>query len=96
MKIRQKTKRMLVLILAFAMAMTTVPINGKAVGKKNAANKILLSSNKITLIKGKAKTLKVKNIPLSKVSQKVTWISSNRGTADVSSKGKVRAKKAGK
>lgn len=96
MKIRQKTKRMLVLILAFAMAMTSVPVNGKAFGKKKTANKILLSSNKITMIKGKSKVLKVKNISSSKVSQKVTWISSNKKIADVTSKGKVKAKKAGK
>lgn len=50
-----------------------------------------LSSDDITLEAGKTKTLKVKG-----GSKKVTWKSQNQKVADVSGKGVVKAKKAGK
>lgn len=50
-----------------------------------------LSSNSVTLKEGEEKTLKVKG-----TNESVTWKSSNKSVASVSSKGVVKAKKAGK
>ena len=48
----------------------------------------------MTLLKGKSETLAVIRNPIS-ATEKITWTSSNKKVATVSSKGKVTAKKAG-
>ncbi len=50
-----------------------------------------LSSNSVTLKEGEEKTLKIKG-----TNESVTWKSSNKSVSSVSSKGVVKAKKAGK
>ena len=57
----------------------------------NAASKVKLNKTKATITVGKTVTLKVKN-----TKKKVKWSSSNKRIATVSSKGKVKGKKAGK
>ena len=65
-----------------------VTINVQKAKKK----KISLSKTKLTLTVGKKSTLKLKNATASKVK----WSSSKKSVASVSSKGVVKAKKAGK
>ena len=55
-----------------------------------AASKVKLNKKKVTLYVGKTTTLKLKG-----TKQKIKWSSSNKTIATVSSKGKVKAKKAG-
>lgn len=62
---------------------------------KNAVKKIKLTG-KTTLKKGKSTTIKAKFTPAKNISKELTWISSNKKIATVSSKGKVTAKKKGK
>lgn len=62
---------------------------------KNAVKKIKLTG-KTTLKKGKSTTIKAKFTPAKNISKELTWTSSNKKIATVSSKGKVTAKKKGK
>lgn len=62
---------------------------------KNAVKKIKLTG-KTTLKKGKSTTIKAKFTPAKNISKELTWISSNKKIATISSKGKVTAKKKGK
>lgn len=55
-----------------------------------AASKVKLNKKKVTLYVGNTTTLKLKG-----TTQKIKWSSSNKSIATVSSKGKVKAKKAG-
>ncbi len=79
-----KLKRTLTLLLAFVMVLTLSPIQA------NAAKKVKLNKNKLSLYVGKTYTLKLKNNK-----SKVKWTSSKKTVATVSSKGKVKAKKKG-
>lgn len=62
---------------------------------KVAIKKIKLNKKKITLKKGKKYQLKVTKSP-AKASGKLTWKSSKKKVATVTTKGKVKAKKKGK
>ena len=73
-----------------AKASCTVQVQKGKVTTKS----ISLSSKKMTLLKGKSATLAVTRNPIS-ATEKITWTSSNKKVATVSSKGKVTAKKAG-
>ena len=73
-----------------AKASCTVQVQKGKVTTKS----ISLSSKKMTLLKGKSETLAVIRNPIS-ATEKITWTSSNKKVATVSSKGKVTAKKAG-
>lgn len=63
---------------------------------KVAVKSVKLSAKKLTLKKGKKKTLKVKFNPSNATNKKVTFKTSNKKVATVSSKGVVKAKKKGK
>lgn len=69
------------------------PVSSDAAGKK--ATSIKLSATSKTLYAGKTFTLKVKSVKPSNASKAVTWSSSNKKVAIVTSKGKVTAKSAG-
>ena len=79
-----KMKRMFTICLAILMALTLIfPVNAEA------ASKVKLNKTKLTLEVGKTATLKLKGAKVKK------WSSSNKKVVTVSSKGKVKAKKAG-
>ncbi|MGN1168148.1 MAG: S8 family serine peptidase [Lachnospiraceae bacterium] len=61
-----------------------------------AVSKIRLNKTNVTMKAGKTFKLKVKITPKNAVSKKVTYHSSNEKYASVSSKGVIKAKKAGK
>ena len=63
--------------------------------KKVVTKKLTINKKKATVKKGKSIQLTVKRNPIS-ATEKITWTSSNKKIATVSSKGKVKAKKAGK
>ena len=60
--------------------------------KGTAARSIALNKTKLTLMKGKSQTLKIKRIRPLGASSRVKWTSSNKKVAVVNSKGKVTAK----
>lgn len=73
----------------------------KSLSGSNSSKTIKVKKLKITnapkkLKAGKSKTLKVKVAPSNATKKSVTWKSSNKKYATISSKGKVTAKKAGK
>ena len=72
------------MILTFAITVALFPIH------TDAAKKLELNKQKLTLFVGKSYTLKLKNNK-----SKVKWSSSKAKIATVSSKGKVRAKRKG-
>ena len=76
------------LIMVAGLAITSTPNSASAAGKMK------LSKTKLSLKVGKSKTLKLKKG--AKSIGRVKWKSSNKKVAVVSSKGKVKAKKAGK
>lgn len=76
---------LMIIFCAFIMPMTLTQNNSV-----QAASKVKLSATSKILIKGTTYTLKVKN-----TKRKVTWSSSNKKIATVSSKGKVKAVKTG-
>ncbi len=67
----------------------------KVVNGTVKTKKLTLSSKKVTLKKGKKTTLTVTRNPIS-ATDKLTWSSSNKKIATVSSKGTIKAKKKGK
>lgn len=82
---KMKSKRMVCLLLVFAMALVMSPA-AEAQAKKKAA----LNKKKAVLTVGQSLQLKVKNNK-----KKVKWSSSKKKVASVSKKGKVKALKAG-
>lgn len=77
----------------FTFKMSSTPVSSKTskTSKKTVKKvSVKLNAKKITLKKGKTKTLK-----LFGTKKKVTWSSSNRKIASVSAKGKVKALKKG-
>ncbi len=92
-----KLRKVMTLIVAFAMAFTVFGY-GFAVQADAATakpKKITLTANYKTVdIKGKV-TVKVKSVSPAKASKAVTWKSSNKKIATVSSKGVVTGKKKG-
>lgn len=90
----KKTKRFVgAVCLAIVMAMVAPSIVPGLAGVETveAATKVKLNKTKVTLYVGKSVQLKVKG-----TTKKVTWKSSNKKVATVTSKGKVTAKKKGK
>jgi len=79
----KKAAKLLSIILAVVVLFVSFPIQTEAATVK-------LNKTKATLYIGKTTTLKVKG-----TSEKVTWTSSNKKVATVSSKGKVTGKKTG-
>lgn len=94
MKITKKIKQTAI-VLSTALLITGVypydspaPINCSFTVE--AATKVKISKTKVTLKKGQKTTLKI-----SGTTKKVTWSSSNKKVATVSTKGKITAKTAG-
>lgn len=67
----------------------------KPAASKVKVIKVSLNYSAIYLTKGKSKTLKATVAPTNAANKSVTWTSSNKKVATVSSKGKVTGKKAG-
>ena len=67
----------------------------KPAASKVKVIKVSLNYSAIYLTKGKSKTLKATVAPTNAANKSVTWTSSNKKIATVSSKGKVTGKKAG-
>ena len=81
-----KVKKFLAIMLTLVLSISMIPtIN------VSAAKKVKLNKTKATIYVGKTVTLKLKNNKA-----KVKWNSSNKKVATVTSKGKVKGKKAGK
>ena len=81
-----KTKKFLAIILTLVLSISMIPITSVS-----AAKKVKLNKTKATIYVGKTVTLKLKNNK-----NKIKWSSSNKKVATVTSKGKVKGKKAGK
>ncbi|MCH5264767.1 MAG: Ig-like domain-containing protein [Lachnospiraceae bacterium] len=80
-----KFKKILVVLLAFVMTLSLMPVQAEA------AKKVKLNKKTLSLKVGKSYTLKLKNAK----SKNVKWSSSKKSVATVSQKGKVKAKKKG-
>lgn len=89
MKIIKKLITLFTLVLAFTLFSPQIPCITSNIKEVNAAT-VKLNKKTTTLIKGKTLTLKVTG-----TKKKVTWKSSNKKVATVSTKGKVTAKKKG-
>ncbi len=92
-----KLRKVMTLIVAFAMAFTVFGYGFAAQADAATAKpkKITLTANYKTVdIKGKV-TVKVKSVSPAEASKAVTWKSSNKKIATVSSKGVVTGKKKG-
>lgn len=86
MKISKKILALIIIILVFGILAPQIPNYSTEV----QAASVKLNRKKATIIKGKTLKLKV-----SGTKNKVTWKSSNKKIASVSSTGKVTAKKSG-
>ena len=78
-----------------ATTTTAKKTNTTSAASKVKVIKVALNYSKIYLTKGKSKTLKVTVSPTNAANKSVSWTSSNKKIATVSSKGKVTGKKAG-
>ena len=89
-------RKMASVILIMAMVITSVSLDGLQVSAATKKpTKITLNAKSKTLTVGKSFQLKVKSVKPTKASKAVTYKSSNKKVATVSSKGKITAKKAG-
>lgn len=86
MKMRKAAGLLLTFALVFAAAF------GGMSAETQAASRIRLNRNTLTMTKGERFRLRVRNLPEG---ARVTWKSSNRRRATVSQNGVVRARKAG-
>ena len=99
---RENIKIFMTILLAVCMIFgyTLVPDGGAyayAAAKKATAKSITLNHKVYTVKKGKTVTLKATVLPKKAAnSTKIVWKTSNNKIATVSSKGKVKSKKAGK
>lgn len=91
---RNKVKKSVALALSAMMAFTALSAAPDADAAAKA-KKITLNATKKTLKEGAKFTLKVKKVKPAKANKKVTWKSSKKAVATVSSKGVVKAKSAG-
>lgn len=91
---RNKVKKSVALALSAMMALTALSAAPDADAAAKA-KKITLNATKKTLKEGAKFTLKVKKVKPAKANKKVTWKSSKKAVATVSSKGVVKAKSAG-
>ena len=76
-----KLKKLLVIMLSFAISLSIMPI------QMEAAKKVKLNRSNLTLYVGKTAKLTIKN-----TDKKVKWSSSGRSVATVTQNGSVRAK----
>ena len=89
MKKLKKLTTLIMLILAVVLSIPNFPIVSNGIVKVSAAT-IKLNKKKATLVKGQKFNLRI-----SGTVKKVTWKSSNKKVASVSSKGMVTARKTG-
>lgn len=83
-------KKLFIAILTVAMMTTAMPSLNQTSFITEVEAAVKMNKTKATIVKGKTLTLKVLG-----TKKKVTWSSSNKNVATVSSKGKVTAKKKG-
>lgn len=76
-----KLKKLMVIMLTFAMSLSLMPV------QTDAAKKVKLNRSSLTLYVGKSAKLTVKN-----TTNKVKWASSKRSVATVTQSGSVKAK----
>ena len=82
----KQVRKVLAIVLTLVLTISIIPISNVS-----AANKVKLNKKKATVYVGKNVILKLKNN-----NGNVKWSSSNKKVATVSSKGKVKGKRAGK
>lgn len=80
-----------IIAVTLSMALAVTGIAAGSTSESAAKTKIALNKTKVTLTVGRSVTLRLKG-----VGKKVKWSSSNKKVATVNSKGKVKARKAGK
>lgn len=85
----QKSCRIYVVMLIFALVLSVVPAIG--VSAKTKSGKITINKTKLTMVVKDKYTLKVTG-----TSKKIKWSSSKRSVVAVTGKGRITAKKAGK
>lgn len=90
---KKKKWTMLFLMLCVCSMLCVLPASAKA---KPAPKRLTLSRKNVTLYVGEVKPLFVEKVRPADASAKVLWKVKNRQVADVSPKGEVKAKKAGK
>jgi uncharacterized protein YjdB len=88
-------KRVMVFVTSLALALSLTTGFEMTVMAASAPSSITLNKKNVTMTAGSKVTLKVKSVKPKAASKKVTWKSSNKKVAAVSSKGVVTAKKAG-
>ena len=84
--VMKQVRKVLAIVLTLVLTISIIPISNVS-----AANKVKLNKKKATVYVGKNVILKLKNN-----NGNVKWSSSNKKVATVSSKGKVKGKRAGK
>lgn len=99
-KAKNARKRLFTLILALAMVLTSVavPTTTAEAAKTVKVKKVQITNPKkktVTLVKGKTLQIKVKITPSNAKNKKVTYKSSKKKIASVTSKGKVKGIKKG-
>lgn len=83
-KMRTRTSKLIISFMVLVMIITLAPV------RTQASNVVKINKSKTTMYIGSPQTLRIKG-----TSQKVTWSSSNKRIATVSSKGKVNPKRTG-
>ena len=97
---KRSLKRSLVLLLVTALIVGMVPVNAEAAPKSKKKQVVSVKitkpdTNTLVLKKGKTYSLKTKVTVKNKASKKVSYSSSKKKVATVSSKGKIKALKKG-
>lgn len=88
-------KRLMVFAATLALVVSFTTSFDRTVMAAGTPSSISLNKKNVTMTAGSKVTLKVKSVKPKAASKKVTWKSSNKKVASVSSKGVVTAKKAG-
>lgn len=89
------TKKIVALFLAVLMVFSAISVSMISFAATKKVTKIALSKTSATIYATKTLTLTAKVTPSNATNKKVTWSTSNKSVATVSSKGVVTGKKAG-
>ncbi|MBR2315258.1 MAG: Ig domain-containing protein [Clostridia bacterium] len=89
-------KRIIAVIMTVLMIFGTVSMGITSVAASKKVKKIKLNKTSLTIYVGETYSLKASVSPSNASNKKVTWSSSDKKVATVSSSGKITAKKAGK
>ncbi len=96
LKRKGNLKMIAALFCASAFFAAAVPFNGQAAqAAAKKASKITLNKSTATMLAGNSLKLKASKVSPANASKSVTWKTSNKKLATVTSKGVVKAKKAG-